>query len=72
LPGILLYTLIGWGIQFFFPSSNWFGFGVKGIVLISIYAVIMWGLAFDETEKAMFRQVFAQLKLRILSIHHTS
>ncbi|ACQ70122.1 MULTISPECIES: oligosaccharide flippase family protein [Exiguobacterium] len=72
LPGILLYTLIGWGIQFFFPSSNWFGFGVKGIVLISIYAIIMWGLAFDETEKAMFRQVFAQLKLRILSIHHTS
>lgn len=72
LPGLLLYTLIGWSIQFFFPASNWFGFGVKGIVLVGIYGLLMWGLAFDETEKSIFRQMFAQLKLRILSTHHTS
>nr|WP_240542830.1 oligosaccharide flippase family protein [Exiguobacterium qingdaonense] len=72
LPGLLLYTFIGWGIQFFFPASNWFGFCTKGLLLICMYALIMWNLAFNKTEKAMFRQVFAQLKLRILSIHHTS
>ncbi|EPE63586.1 polysaccharide biosynthesis family protein [Exiguobacterium sp. S17] len=72
LPALALYTVIGWGVQQLFPASNLFTFALKGVVLVALYGIIMWFLAFDDSEKALVHQVFAQVKIRILSIHHTS
>lgn len=72
LPGLAIYTALGWGIQQLFPATNLFGLAVKGIGFVLLYTVIMWLLAFDDSEKGLIRQLFAQVKLRILSIHHTS
>lgn len=71
-PALVLYTIIGWGIQHTFPVSNLFAFAIKSFVLVVLYGVIMWLLTFDDSEKALVHQLFAQVKLRILSIHHTS
>lgn len=72
LPGLTLYTVVGFGIHTVLPATNLIGLAGKGGILVLVYGAIMWVLAFDSTEKAMVRQVFAQLKIRLLSIRHTS
>lgn len=72
LPALALYTVLGWGIQHVFPATNLFTFAVKGLGLVVLYGVLIWFLALDDSEKTLVHQLFAQVKLRILSIHHTS
>lgn len=72
LPGIMMYTVVGWGIQQLFPATNLFGLALKGFVLVAVYFIIMWGLAFDSSEKRLVRQTFTQIKIRLLSIRQTS
>lgn len=72
LPALVLYTLIGWVVHNAFPAANLFEFALKGLALVMLYSVIVWFLAFDDSEKALVRQVVAQVKIRILSMRHTS
>lgn len=71
LPGIVMYTVVGWGIHQLFPATNLLELALKGFVLMLVYMLIMWGIGFDPSEKRLVRQTFTQVKIYIFSIRHT-
>ena len=55
-PALFSGLFSGLLIQYFVPLSGWMGFLVKGILLVSVYLVIMWRKALNDSERNLFLQ----------------
>lgn len=50
---LVIAGVFGYGCHFI-PLSGWFGFLIKGILVVLIYGLIMWQFALSKDEKALF------------------
>lgn len=63
VPALLCSLLIGFLINFFIKTNNFFVFGLKVLVLSVIYLVIMWFLALNKYEKDLLSSLMKKILL---------
>ena len=59
---LILITIMGFTIQYLFPANNYILLFFKAGLVGVFYLIIMWIIAFNEYEKNLFVEIFAQIK----------
>lgn len=72
LPGILLSAVISMVILHYMPpATRWLLLIAKGGVIVAVYAVVMWLIGWNRSEKDLFLSIIPGLKKRTASTKQT-
>lgn len=68
LPSTIIVFIVVSLIYRFIDITGWFGFLIKGIVLVVIYVLVMWIIGLSKDEKGMFVDMVKKVFQKIFSL----
>ncbi len=57
LPVFVIILILGFAIQYFFPTFSFISLGIKGIILTTVYITVAWVMSMNQEEKELIKSL---------------